>query len=82
MAETLASTVAMYSYTKVALGSTSNGRETFVLGTEFVGITAAVPQHLQLLLQGHGLKPHLHTTERGQPFKQPEFLIYLFPLVA
>lgn len=57
-------------------------KETFVLGTKFVGITAAVPQHLQLLLQHHGLNPHLHTLERGQTFKQAESLIFLFPLAA
>lgn len=82
MAETLASIVVVFSHTKVALGSTSDGRENFLLGTESAGITAAVPRHLQLPLQGHGLNPHSHTSGRGQPFKQAESLIYLFPLVA
>lgn len=69
MAGTLASIVVIFSYIKVALGSTSNGRETFLLGTKFVSITAAVPQHLQLPPQGHGLNSHSDTSERGQPFK-------------
>lgn len=80
-AETLASIVIIFSYTKVALGSIFDGRKTFVVGTKFVGITTAVPWHLQLPLQGHGSSPHLHT-QRGDRLSNRLSLIYLFPLVA
>lgn len=57
MTETLASIAVVFSYMKVALGSTSNESGSFVLGTEFMGSATGTPHALPFA--GATLRPRM-----------------------